>query len=222
MKKMIVTIIILFIIFITMVIYKSTANQTEVTINEVNKIQNYIEKIYAWKEITNEALPTFDNINNADEKWIWGTIRENIDEYEIEYATIENKAKEIFGNNFNKQYPKEGTEFIIYDNQTQNYLLSEINLDAIDDAFLLNKIEKNKNEYNVEIIEYLVDYSDFEDGKITIKNLNNETIYEIINIDLTKEEITKIVKENINKFTKKKITLEKEGENIVIKKVEKE
>ena len=74
----------------------------------------------------------------------------------------------------------------------------------------------------VELIEYLVDYSETENGRITIKNLDNEIIYEIINKDLTKEEITKIIKDNINKFSKKKITLGKEDQKIVIKKVEKE
>ena len=123
MKKMIVTIIILFIIFISMVVYRNAQKNSEVKIEEVNLIQEYLEKIYGWKEITNHALPEFDNINNADEKWIWGTIRENLDEFELNYEDIQNKAKELFGNDFNKIFPKEGNEFIEYDSEKQKYIL---------------------------------------------------------------------------------------------------
>ena len=28
-----------------------------------------------WKEITKEALPTFENINNANELWVWEVIK---------------------------------------------------------------------------------------------------------------------------------------------------
>ena len=220
MRKMLAIIIVLLIIFISMLIYRNSEKESEVKIDEVNKIENYIEKIYGWKEVTNVALPEFSDINNADEKWLWGTVRENIDDYEIEYEKIENIAKELFGKKFVKEYPKEGTEFIMFDEQTKKYNVKEINLDAIKDSFLLNKIEKNKIGYEVEILEYLVDYTNSDNGKIIIKNLKKEIIYELTQEEATEGNIKKVVKENTNKFEKKRILLEKENEMIFIIKVE--
>ncbi len=222
MKKMIVTIIILFIIFISMVIYRNSEKEAEVKVDEVNTIEEYMGKIYGWKEVTNEALPEFDNINNADEKWLWGTVRENIDGYEIGYEDIENKRKELFGNEMTKEYPKDGTEFISYDKESKKYIINEITLDAINDSYFLNKVEKTKNGYTVEIIEYLVDYTNSEKDSIEIKNLKEETIYKLTEEEATEGNITKVIKENLDKFNKKKVTLEKENEKIVVKKVEKE
>lgn len=222
MKKMIVTIIILFIIFVSMVIYKDIEKKSEVTIDEINKIEEYMKKIYGWKEVTNEALPEFDNINNVDEKWIWGTVRENIDDYEIDYNKIEETIKELYGKELKKQYPKEGNEFISYDNETRKYQIKEINLDAMKDSYLLNTIEKNNDGYTIEIIEYLIDYTDSENGKIFIKNLNDENIYELKEDQVVESNLKKLIKQDISKFSKKKITLEKEEEKLVIRKVEKE
>ena len=55
-----------------MLVYRSrsVSNSEQVTINEIENIETYISEIYMWREITNEALPTFDNINNANELWI--------------------------------------------------------------------------------------------------------------------------------------------------------
>ena len=124
MKKMLVIIAILSIIFIGMVIYrKNGINTNNVTVNEINNIENYVNKIYMWKEITNEALPTFDNINNASEKWIWEVVNQNLEKYEITYEDIELKAKEIFGDEFNVKFPEEGSETILYNEEKQIYYI---------------------------------------------------------------------------------------------------
>ena len=222
MKKMIVTIIILFIIFISMVIYRNSQKEAEIKVDEVNKIENYIEKIYGWKEITNEALPEFTDINNVDEKWLWAIIRENIEDNEIQYEEINKKAKEIYGDKFNKEFPKQGNEFISYNEETQKYNINQITLDAISDVYLLNKIERENNGYKVEIVEYLIDYTNVENGKVEIKNLKDEKIYELKEEEATAGNVKKVVKENIGKFSKKKVYLEKEDERIVVKKIEKE
>ena len=64
MKKLIVIIIILLMIFVGMYIYKQsriTTNQTtEVSVDEISKIETYLQKIYMWREITEDALPVFD------------------------------------------------------------------------------------------------------------------------------------------------------------------
>ena len=68
MKKMIAIIFVLLILFISMALYKYVilANN-QVTVEDVTKIEQYISKIYCWKEVTNEALPKFENINKNKE-----------------------------------------------------------------------------------------------------------------------------------------------------------
>ena len=62
MKKMLVIIFILLIIFIGIYINKKNIGNEIVTATEVNNIEEYISKIYMWQEITEEALPKFNNI----------------------------------------------------------------------------------------------------------------------------------------------------------------
>lgn len=225
MKRLLAIICVLLVIFIGMYIYKNNQNQNNVTISEVKEIEEYINKIYMWQEITEEALPKFDNINNAPELWIWEVVKKNLEEYELSYEEIQEKAIEIFGENFKKQFPKEGSEYIYYDENIGKYITTGIGLDTLDDVFYIKEIKKNKNKYEVEIIEYLEDYENamgIEENEIYdiyIKNLEEETIATI----KSNENETKIidtVKENINKFTSKKIELTKNTEGkIFIEKV---
>lgn len=234
-----------------MVIYKNVAIKASnnISIQEIEKIETYITKIYMWKEITGEALPDFENINQANDIWIWEVVKKNIEDYELTYEQIEDKAKELFGLDFTKQFPKEGTEYLTYDEQTDRYYAVGRGLDEEEDSFLLNKIEKTNDGYEVEIVEYLEDYSNLiygensetdeniaddeelnegstqmnntsSDDEIVIKNLDGE---EIGKVKLSEEEKAKdVVKSNIDKFSKKKIVLKNEGQAYFIKRVEKE
>lgn len=220
MKKLIVIILILLVIFIGMYVNrKIEIDNKTVSVSEVEEIETYMQKIYMWREITEEALPMFDNINNANDIWIWEVVKKNLEEYELTYEMIQEKAKEIFGENFTKTFPKEGTEYLVYDEQKNVYNAIGMGLDQEDDCFLLSKIEKNKGQYNVEIIEYLVDYSEFgidmentEEKNIKIKNLKDETIATIKSTE-DEAKIIDLVKENTDKFTKKEIVLNKNNEN---------
>lgn len=222
MKKLIAIICVLLVIFVGMVIYrKSNINNNNVTANEVQEIEGYITKIYTWKEVTGEALPAFDNINNAPDLWIWQVVVNNLEEYAVSREQIQNKAKEIFGSNFTKEFPEEGTENLKYDNNLQLYIASEIQTDNKEDVFYINKIEKNQNEYRVEIAEYLEDYSNETETTneensnsydVIIENLNGETISTVKDTDGETVIINKI-KENIDKFSKKIITLQKNSDD---------
>ena len=112
MRKMIVTIIILLIIFVGMIIYRNMAisSSNQVSVQEIEQIETYITKIYMWREVTSEALPTFENINEASEMWTWEAVKKNLEDYELSYDQIQEKAKELFGTDFTKEFPKEGTE----------------------------------------------------------------------------------------------------------------
>lgn len=227
MKKLVAIICVLLVIFIGMYINKTKSNQKMVTASEVEKVEEYISKIYMWKEVTEEALPEFNNINEAPDLWTWEVVKKNLEDYELTYEEIQQKATELFGKQFTKQFPKEGTEYIKYDEQTDKYITSGIGLDSLDDSFLIKNINKNKNEYNVEIVEYLEDYSnsaEVEDEDevydIYIKNLNQDTIATIKSNEGETKAI-ETVKENIDKFTTKTIKLIKDSDgNIYVKQVE--
>ena len=232
MKKMIVTIIILLIIFVGMIIYRNMAisSSNQVSVQEIEQIETYTTKIYMWREVTSEALPTFENINEASEMWTWEAVKKNLEDYELSYDQIQEKAKELFGPDFTKEFPREGTENFTYDAETDKYYATGMGLDQEEDCFLLNQINKTDTGYEVEIVEYLEDYSQeniententsMENFQIIIRNLNDE---EIGKVEENQESSSQdILKNNLDKFTKKIVTLKKEGDNIYVQKVSNE
>lgn len=226
MKKLVAIICILLVIFIGMYINKSKSTQNRVTASEVSKIEEYISKIYMWKEVTEEALPKFDNINDAPDLWTWEVVKKNLEDYELSYEEIGQKAKELFGEQFTKQFPKEGTEYIQYDDESGKYLTTGVGLDTLDDSFYIKNINKTKTGYQVEIVEYLEDYENamgVEDENeiydIYIKNLDGDTI---ATVKSNESEIKTIdsVKENTDKFTTKTVNLIRNSdENIYVQSV---
>lgn len=218
MKKLVAIICILLVIFIGMYINKSKSTQNRVTASEVSKIEEYISKIYMWKEVTEEALPKFDNINDAPDLWTWEVVKKNLEDYELSYEKIGQKAKELFGEQFTKQFPKEGTEYIQYDDESGKYLTTGVGLDTLDDSFYIKNINKTKTGYQVEIVEYLEDYQNamgVEDENeiydIYIENLDGDTIATVKSNESETKTIDN-VKENIDKFTTKTVNLIKSSD----------
>ena len=219
MKKMFIIIAILATIFVGMIIYKKTAvgAKDNINIQEIEKIEEYISKIYMWQEVTNEALPVFEDINQAPEIWVWEVINQNLENYEITYEEIEQTAKNIFGQEFTKTFPKDGSETIKYNEETQMYYTTGMGLDEDSVTFLLNDIKKTKEGYEVEIVEYLENYS--EEQSVIIKNLDNEEIGRV-GINDSETKMQEIVKANIDRFSKKKIYLKSEKDTLIVQKVE--
>ena len=215
MKKLIIIIIILLLIFVGMYIYRQNRivsnRSSEVSVDEINQIETYLQKIYMWREITGDALPVFDNINNAPDVWLWEVVKKNLEEYELSYEQLQDKTKEIFGEDLQKEFPREGYEYMEYNEETDTYYAVGSGLDNQEDVFLLDKIQKQDNGYTVQIVEYLEDYSEgYEttdtDYNIQIKNLNDETIGEV-NSTESETNIQQFVKDNIDRFTKKEVNL---------------
>lgn len=226
MKKLLAIICVLLIIFLSMYGYKSSKGKSNVTVAEVQQIEEYLNQIYLWKEVTNEALPKFDCINNAPDLWVWEVVKKNLEEFELDYNQIQDKATEMFGTHFEKKFPVEGSEYLQYNENLKKYVATGIGLDTEEDLFFIKEIKKTREGYEVEIAEYLEDYvnsqSVGENGTydVYIKNLNEETI-STIKSDESDTKTIESVKENIDKFSTKKITLEKdENGKIYIEKVE--
>lgn len=218
MKKLVAIICVLLVIFIGMYINKNKSTQNNVTASEVENIEAYISQIYMWQEITEKALPEFDNINNAPDLWTWEVVKKNLENYDLTKEEIQKEAIELFGKQFTKQFPQEGTEYIQYNEELGKYISTGVGLDSLDDCFLIKNINKTKKGYEVEIAEYLADYenslgveSEDEIYEIYIKNLNQETIATVKNTE-GETKIIEIVKENIDKFSTKNIKLTKESD----------
>lgn len=226
MKKLVAIICILLFIFVGMYVNRSKSNQNLITATEVEKVEEYISKIYMWKEITGEALPKFDNINDAPDIWTWEVVKKDLENYELTKDEIQNKATELFGNQFKKQFPQEGTEYMQYDEKLGKYISTGIELDTLDDCFYIKNIRKTKDGYEVEIAEYLEDYvnslgveDENEIYEIYIKNLNEETIANVKNTEGETKTI-EVVKENLDKFTTKTVNLKKNSNgNIYVESV---
>lgn len=226
MKKLVAIISILLVIFVGMYVNRSKSNQNLITATEVEKVEEYISKIYMWKEITGEALPKFDNINDAPDVWTWEVVKKDLENYELTKDEIQNKATELFGNQFKKQFPQEGTEYMQYDEKLGKYISTGIELDTLEDCFYIKNIKKTKDGYEVEIAEYLEDYvnslgveDENEIYEIYIKNLNEETIENVKNTE-GETKIIEVVKENLNKFTTKTVNLKKNSNgNIYVESV---
>ena len=215
MKKFIIIIFVLVLLFIGMLISKNIiAKKNQVGIEEVEKIENYINQIYIEKEIVGESIPYFESINKAKEKWIWEVVKKNLEDDKITYKMLQEKAKELFGEDFKLEFPKEGTDYLTYNAEENYYQDIPSEMDNQGSFFLLNKIEKVQDGFEVEIIEYLEDYSEMD--YIIIKNLNQE---EISKTSTQKsEEGIEIVKRNKDKFTKKKILLKYKDQKLAIQK----
>lgn len=221
MKKLIVIIIILAIIFVGMILYKNIAinNSNNISIQEISQIETYITRIYMWKEITQEALPYFEDINQVNDTWMWEVVKKNLEAYEFTYEEIQEKAKDLFGENLTKAFPKEGTEYIIYDEKIDRYYAVGMGLDQLEDCFLLNEIHKTKDGYEVEIVEYLEDYSQTVNGEdtIIIRNIEEEEIGKINSTE--EEQVKEMVKNNLDKLSKKKLILTVVNEKLFVKSV---
>lgn len=226
MKKLVAIICILLVIFVGMYVNRSKSNQNLITATEVEKVEEYISKIYMWKEITGDALPKFDNINDAPDIWTWEVVKKDLENYELTKDEIQNKATELFGNQFKKEFPQEGTEYMQYDEKLGKYISTGIELDTLDDCFYIKNIRKTKDGYEVEIAEYLEDYvnslgveDENEIYEIYIKNLNEETIANVKNTEGETKTID-VVKENLDKFTTKRVNLKKNSNgNIYVESV---
>lgn len=218
MKKMLIIIVVLAGILISMIIYKNMAvsSKNNVNIQEIKKIEEKISSIYLWKEVTDAALPEFEDINETTDIWIWEVVKKNIDKFEVGYDEIVQTSKEIFGQNFNKEFPKSGNLSYKHDEEKDIYIPTEVNLDQMEDVFIISNIHKNEDGYEVEIIEYLEDYSN--EQRVVIRNLAEEEIGQVSSSE-SETKIKEIVKENSSRFNKKKIYLKKEDNRLIVQKV---
>ena len=91
--------------------------------------------MYLWKEVTGDALPEFNDINQAKRQMDMGSRKNNLENYEVTYDEINEKAKEIFGKEFTKEFPKEGNSSFHLIKNHGKYEATEVELDQKQDTF---------------------------------------------------------------------------------------
>ena len=171
-------------------------------------------------------IPDFDDINMVDEDWLWLAAYFNMVRAEqdpgmyVTKAQVEDSAKEIFGENLNKEFPTEGIEFWL-EPEDGKYFVGRAGLDPdyVNDYEIID-VTTEENEIIVEIAEYK--YNVLRDDNILeIMNIeNNKTVAKLNREDYTKtdpelfhstrlydETIPGLVSDNIEQFSKAKLTL---------------
>lgn len=218
-----VIIILAIIVSLAMVVYSlhktpGKQNTIEVMVND------YLGDIYYG---TDTWMPTFNNINSAEEKWIWECAYSNLFKDEKDpgmYVTkeqIEDSAREVFGENLKKEFPTEGLEFWL-EPEEDKYFVARASVEAdyyID--YIIDSIEEKDNKVIVEIVEYKYNDIWHEQNELQVFNISfNEPItkYDLTytgNIDLYNDYLLNKMKEaetfvvnNKEKFSTAKIMLE--------------
>lgn len=125
----------------------------------------------------------------------------------------------FFGDDFNKEFPREGNSSFSFNNEINKYVATEVEFDQEEDAFLLDNIKKvDETSYEVEIIEYLEDYS--SEDSVVIRNTSNDEIGRVA-LSESETKMQEIVKSNKDRFSKKKVFLKNENDRLIIERVEK-
>lgn len=194
------------------------------------KIDDYISDIYFGLDT---YMSEFDNINLADENWIWEcTYRflwkdDKVVSGIISKEDIEIAAKKCFGDNLQKEFPKEGIEFWL-EPEGNGYFLAAASteLDFHNDYEILS-YDKTDKDIIVNIVEYK--YNEIflgEPTELELYKINSDEIVKSYSLNgspitdnyndflLNKHYEAKIfVKENIELFSTATITLEYDEQN---------
>lgn len=157
-----------------------TASRQEVTLQEKDNIQEYLNEIYHFFETT---IPEFETINEADESWIWGVSLNRVYDYTkgegISYNELIQSAKELFGDEFNLEPPKENMDFITYDKDTSTYSIAPRGGVMGVLGIVIYSAEKTETGYIVKTVEY---FEQIEwDDETNTENLEKEKIKEALN-----------------------------------------
>lgn len=220
-----------FLIFITLfislilLIFKFISNHKSPNIiisdSEKENLIIYLNDIYN----SIYGIPEFNNINEADETWLWDNINQyltNHSEFEernlncsYTYEEISSYAKILYGDSLNKKFPI-GNEVMIYD--------EENNLFGVPSSYFNNffeyqieNIQKNNNIYTVNIIDYAISFWEHQGEHPTYNtnffninefNLNGELSKDIIFYVTDLKEYENNILKNKDKFTSKTLTIE--------------
>ena len=206
MKKFLKLLIILILItLIAFGLYKFfTAKNIKKPENTYLDLKKYIKDIYG----TTFLIPEFDDINDADEEWLWENVNQyvwnhndeyqekNEQEYGYTYEEISKIVKILYGDNLTKKFP-EGAVSMRYNSYRNLYGPTSFSVKNHFD-YKIDSIKSNGNTYTISLYDYtILDYSSFENENTDTKLfsifnnydylLNSEEATPIISIDSLKD-----------------------------------
>lgn len=162
MKKFIkIFIILIIILLIIFGIYKFCTSKNTKTNDEFKDLKNYLNIIYGKTYL----IPEFDNINNADEAWLWDNVNQylngnekfeerNNKGFDYTYNDICQIVNTLYGDNLTKKFPT-GSEFLRYDTYNDKYAPTAYGVQSYFD-YKIDEIKKEKNLYTVSIYDFTV------------------------------------------------------------------
>ncbi|MBR1539961.1 MAG: hypothetical protein IJ629_02100 [Clostridia bacterium] len=194
--------IIIILIIIAFFMYQLAFAKPKQKQEDYSNLKKYIRDIYG----TTFLIPEFDDINQADEDWLWENINQYVwnhdDEYHEKneqpygytYDDVSKIAKNLYGDDLRKKFPK-GAIAMRYDSYRDFYGPTAFGISNYYD-YKIDTIQKDGNIYTVSLYDYTVSLEGFygedpEDDYFKIFNnydyvLNGENgtpIVEIKNLD---------------------------------------
>lgn len=176
--KLLIIILILAIIafFMYKLAYKKSSKD-----NNTAGLEAYIKDIYGRTFL----IPEFNNINKADEKWLWENVNQyvwnhddeyhekNEQEYGYTYDEVEKIVKKLYGDKLSKKFPK-GSVSMRYDSSRNLYGPTSYSLDYYYD-YKIDSIKKDGNNYIVSLYDFTISLD-----KFYVENQNDDA-FEIFN-----------------------------------------
>lgn len=135
----------------------NTGYENKLSQEENSLVKEYINRICVkWVK-----LPTFENINDADKKWIYSHIETREDGYYISETQIKNELKEVFGPDLiidvqSDTSSSDGYFIPQYNAQKGKYEFLPIG-GLITIYYTIDYIQKSDDNYIVNIIEYSIE-----------------------------------------------------------------
>lgn len=164
--KLLIVIVIL--IIIAGVLYKlAFSNKDEKPKEDFSGVTSYIADIYG----TTFLIPEFDDINNADENWLWENVNQyvwnhddeyhekNEQEYGYTYDDVSKIVKTLYGDNLEKKFPK-GAISMRYDYYRDFYGPTAYGDPNYYD-YRIDNITRSGNIYTVSLYDFTVSGESF-------------------------------------------------------------
>lgn len=199
---------------------------------EYREIEEYIKSINGYYEVSRYVLPNFDKLKDVNENWIWETVWKNASKLPGSgYFTREdlaNEAKNLFGSEFDKEFPIEGLPGLInYSDDYKGYYCNAFGLDGYLSRVIVDDVKKTGDSYVADVVCYLQDVEDFAYAQkeigdktfIRLMDYNEKYIenYEFILSDNYESQLNEFVLKNKEKYTRKKVYLEVDEKTSLLK-----
>lgn len=210
---------------------KEENEQVEISSEEKQKLEQYINKICNPTCVV--KIDEFNDINKASKKWIYSHL-DSTTTYLTE-DEIKNQLQELFGNDLiidvkNDIASSDDVVMPTYDETAKKYALPTFGMDNVP-VYAINSIEMNNGEYVVNVIEYneMADLYESDNLHELIISTYDENIEKTwkwkevfrVNQDTTEDEIIGEVLKRKDEFLSYNITLEKNDNKFIVKKINK-